>query len=153
MKIFKVLLETVLPITIVTLFPVGYFFITDRIFPEPELNNCESCHTSTIVYITYTLLIVTLSSLYQLMLGNRILKKNENSFILSIGNCIVFAIFFTGILALINVFQVERKIEWDFIFAGFIVLFLFGLMFTLSTKICQKIFKDRITVTEKRIAT
>ncbi len=145
MKIFKVLVETVLPITIVTLFPVGYFFITDKIFPEPELKNCESCHISTILYLTYTLLIVILSSLYQLFFGKRILKKNENSLILNIGNCIAFAIFFTGILVLINLFQVERKIEWDFIFAGFIVLFLFGLMFTVSTKICQKIFKVRIS--------
>lgn len=145
MKIFKVLLETVLPITIVTLFPVGYFFITDKIFPEPELENCESCHINTIVYLTYTLLIVILSSLYQLFFGKRILKKNESSLILNIGNCIVFAIFFTGIFALINLFKVERKIEWDFILAGFIALFLFGLIFTLSTKICQKIFKVRIS--------
>ena len=145
MKIYKVLLETILPITIVTLLPVGYFFFTDKIFPDPELTDCESCHISNIIYLKYTLAIVIPSSLYQMFFGKWILKKNGNSFILNIGNCIAFAIFFTGILALINLFQVEKKVEWDFILAGFLALFVLGLTFTASIKLCQKFFKYRIT--------
>ena len=140
MKINKVLLETVLPVTIGTLFPVGYFFITDRLFSEPQLEDCESCHISNMVYMTYTLVIVTLSSLYQIIFGKWILKRSANGFILNMCNCITFATFFTGILALINLFQVERKIEWDFILVSFLAIFLLGLLFTLLTKLCQKIF-------------
>lgn len=142
MKVFKVLLETILPITIVTLIPIGHFFINDKLFPEPKLKNCDSCHISNITYLTYTLVIVILTSFYQLIFGKWILQNNKPCIILNIVNCMAFAIFYTGILAFINLFQVERKIEWDFIVAGFVLLFLFGLAFTVSIILFQKIFKQ-----------
>jgi uncharacterized membrane protein YozB (DUF420 family) len=138
MKISKVLLETVLPITIGALFIVGYFFITDKVFREPELEDCESCFPSNLDYLKNVILIMIPSSFYQMIIGRRILKRNENSFMLNIINSFVFAIFFIVIFVLINLYQ--RKIEWDFYPVIFLSIFFLGLFYSVLMKLCRKIF-------------
>lgn len=137
MKISRILLETVLPITIGTLFLVGYFFISDKLLREPELESCESYYPGNTVYLTYLLVIVILSSLYQITLGKWILKRNEKSFAPSVVNSIVFAIFFTVIFVIINLFR--RKIEWDFYPIIFLAIWILGLLFSALIKLFRKI--------------
>ena len=143
MKISKILLETVLPITIGTLLLIGYFFVTNELFSEPGLESCEGYQIYPTVYLTYMLVIVIISSLYQITLGKWILKRNENSFALRMVNSLTFAIFFTGILVIINLFQKQRKIEWDFFFIIFLITFLLGLLFSTLIKLFQKIFRRK----------
>ncbi len=143
MKPSKILLETVLPITIAAALPIGYFFVSQNLFPEPKLEACESCHISSIVYLIYLFVIVVFCSLYQIILGKWIIKRNENSFTLNVINSMAFAIFFTGILVVINLFEKERKTEWDFFPVIFLVIFLFGLFFSALIKLCRKIWRHR----------
>ncbi|MDP3681357.1 MAG: hypothetical protein Q8R22_11055 [Flavobacterium sp.] len=143
MKISKNLLETVLPITIGTLILVGYFF-SQKLFPEPELKTCESCYPSNTVYLTYFLAITILSSLYQIIIGKWILKKNENSFALTVLNTTVFAIFFTRVFVVINLFSGKRKIEWEFFPFIFLAFLLWGLLFTALIKLYRKIFGSKL---------
>lgn len=140
MKISKILLETVLPITIGTSLIAGYLFITNELFPKPELESCEGYQIHPTVYLIYMLIVVIFSSLYQITLGKWIQKRNENSFALGMVNSLTFAMFFTGILVIINLFQKERKIEWDFFFIIFLIIFLLGLLFSTLIKLCRKIF-------------
>lgn len=141
MKISKILLETILPITIGALFLIGYFFISDKLFREPELESCEIYDISNTVYLTYLFVIIILSCLYQITLGKLILKKYEKNYAPSVLNSLVFGIFFTVIFIIINLFQ--RKMEWDFYPIIFLALFLLGLLFSVLIKICQKIFRNK----------
>jgi hypothetical protein len=141
MKITKNLLETVLPITIGTLFIVGYFFITDNFFREPELENCDNCFPSNLVYMKNIIVIVMLLSLYQLTIGNSILKKHRNIFKASFLNSFVFAILITGIFVIANLFL--RKIEWDFYPIIFLILLILGISFTLLIKVCRKMIGNK----------
>lgn len=139
MKISKILLETVLPITIGTTFLVGYFYVTNELFSEPRLESCERYQILPIVYLQYIFIIVTFSSLYQISVGEWILKRNKNNFVLSILNSLTYALFFTGILAIINLFQKVKKIEWDFFIFIFLIIFLIGIFFTTLIKLSRKI--------------
>ena len=141
MKISKILLETVLPIIIGAIFIVGYFFISDKFFREPGLEDCEICYPSTVEYLKNILVIVVTISLYQITIGNSILKRNGNSVKLSFMNSIVFAILVIGILIVINLFL--RKVEWDFYPIIFIALLLLGLSFTVLIKLSRKMFADK----------
>jgi len=138
MKISKILLEIVLPITIGVLLIIGYFFITDIFFLEPELESCENYFPSSTDYLKLILVIVIPFSLYQIIIGRWILKRNENSLMLNIVNSIVFAIFFIGIFIIINLFR--RKVEWDFYPVIFFLMFIFGLFYSILMKLCRKIF-------------
>ena len=144
MKISRILLETILPITIGGIFIVGYFFITDKFFREPALEDCDSCYPSTLEYLKNILMIVVPISLYQIAIGNSILKRNGNSVKLSFLNSIVFAILVIAILIVMNLFL--RKVEWDFYPLIFIALILLGLSFTVLIKFCQKMFADKFIV-------
>jgi hypothetical protein len=141
MKISRILLETIFPITIGAIFIVGYFFITDKFFREPGLEDCESCYPSTLEYLKNILVIVLPISLYQIAIGNSILNRNGNRLKLSFLNSIVFAILVIGILIVINLFL--RKVEWEFYPVIFIVLILFGLLFTVLIKFSRKMFADK----------
>jgi hypothetical protein len=140
MKFSKILLGTILPITIGALFIVGYFFITDKFFREPELKACESCFPSNTVYGTYFLAITIPSAFYQIIIGKWILKKNKDSFALNVLNSTVFALFFTGVSIVINLFSGKRKIEWDFFPIIFLGIFLLGIFYSVLMKLCRKIF-------------
>ncbi|MEL1256203.1 hypothetical protein AAEO57_20630 [Flavobacterium sp. DGU38] len=141
MKISRILLETIFPITIGAIFIVGYFFITDKFFREPGLEDCESCYPSTLEYLKNILGIVLPISLYQIAIGNSILNRNGNRLKLSFLNSIVFAILVIGILIVINLFL--RKVEWEFYPVIFIALILFGLLFTVLIKFSRKMFADK----------
>jgi|GEM_PF-4093351 len=136
MKITTILIETVLPIIVGTLFIVAYFFITDHFFREPGLENCDSCFPGNLDYLKNIIMIVIPLSLYQLTIGNSILKKYNNIFKASSLNSIVFAVSVTGILAIANLFL--RKIEWDFYPVIFLILVILGILFTLLIKLCRK---------------
>lgn len=144
MKISRILLETLLPITIGAVFISGYFFITDKFFREPELLNCESCYPSALEYLKNILIIVLPISLYQIAIGNSILKRKGNSLKLTFLNSIVFAILIIGILFVINLFL--RKVEWDFYPVIFIALILLGLLFTVLIKISRKMFTEKFII-------
>lgn len=141
MKITKSLIETVLPIIVGTLFIVGYFFITDNFFRETSLENCKSCFPSNLDYLIYIIVIVIPLSLYQLTIGNSILKKYHNSFKASSLNSIVFAVSVTGILVIANLFL--KKMEWDFYPVIFLILVILGILFTLFIKLCRKMVGNK----------
>ena len=143
MKIYKkILLETVLPITVGALFIVIYFFITDNFFREPELENCDSCFPSNITYLKYMLVIIIPPSIYQITLGYYILKRNKNSFKLNVLNSFTFGIMCTGILITINLFK--GTIEWEFFPIIFLVIFIFALIFSALIALWRKIFGYKI---------
>ena len=144
MKISKILVETILPITIGAIIIVAYFFITDRFFREPGVEDCESCYPSTLVYLKNILAIVLPISFYQITIGNSILKRNGNSMKLCFLNTIVFAILVLGILIVINLFL--RKLEWDFYPIIFIALIFLGLIFTVLIRFSRKIFADKFII-------
>ena len=144
MKISRILLETILPITIGAIFIVGYFFITDKFFREPALEDCDSCYPSTLEYLKNILVIVLPICLYQIAIGNSILKRNGNSVKLSFLNSIVFAILVIAILIVMNLFL--RKVEWDFYPLIFIALILLGLLFTVLIKFSRKMFADKFII-------
>ena len=137
MKTSKILLETILPIALGTLFIIGFFF--KKLFSESQLKACESCHPSNTVYLTYFLAITILSSLYQIIIGKRILKNNLNSLALNILNCSVFAFFFTVVSIIINFLSGNRKIEWEFFPLIFLGLLLLGIFYSILTKLFRKI--------------
>lgn len=143
MKTSKIQLETVLPISIGTLILVGYFFFTQSFSEKTEIESCERYNISISVYLTYLIVIIILTSLYQIFLGKRILKRNKNSFILNTVNNIVFATFFTGVLVVINLFHAEKKIEWEFFIIIFPAIFLLGIFFTFLIKLFEKIMGNR----------
>ena len=89
-------------------------------------------------------MIVVPISLYQIAIGNSILKRNGNSVKLSFLNVIVFAILVIAILIVMNLFL--RKVEWDFYPLIFIALILLGLSFTVLIKFSQKMFADKFIV-------
>ena len=78
MKISKIILETILPITIGTLIFISYFFITDKFASnEAELEKCERYELSTAVYLIFEFVIILISSFYQIVIGNWILKRKR----------------------------------------------------------------------------
>jgi hypothetical protein len=139
MKISKILLETILPITIGALFIVGYFFITDKFFRVPELEACESYFPSITVYVTYFIAITILSIFYQIIIGKWILKKNKDSFAINVLNSTVFVLFFAGVSILINLLSGKRKIEWEFFPVIFLEILLLGIFYCVLMKLCRKI--------------
>jgi hypothetical protein len=143
MKSSKILLENVLPISIGTLIIVGYFFLSQNFYEKTEIESYERYNISISVYLTYLIVIITLTSLYHLLLGNRILKRNKNSFILNTFNNIVFATFFTGVLIVINLFQTVKKIEWEFFIFIFVAVFFLGIFYTFLIKLFEKIMRKR----------
>lgn len=136
MKISKILLETIIPISIISLIVIGYFFINQTFFTEPGLI-CETYQLSNTTYLTYALILIVFSSFYQILIGNFLLQLNKNRFATILLNSLVFSIFFSGILIIINLFQ--RKIEWDFFIMLFLIFFILGLLFTVLIKLWRRI--------------
>lgn len=136
MKISKILIRTIIPISITTLIVIGCLFINQIFFTEPNIA-CETYQLSNTTYLTYALIIITFTSFYQIVIGNFILKQDKNSFVLGLLNSLTYALFYIGILILINLFQ--RKIEWDFFLIFFLLSFILGLLFTVSIKLWRKI--------------
>ncbi|SMO35792.1 hypothetical protein SAMN06265220_101265 [Flavobacterium nitrogenifigens] len=136
MKISKIILGTIIPIAITTLIVIGCLFINQIFFTEPNIA-CETYQLSNTTYLTYALIIIAFTSFYQIAIGNFILKQDKNSFVLGLLNSLTYALFYIGILILINLFQ--RKIEWDFFLIFFLLFFILGLLFTVSIKLWRKI--------------
>lgn len=136
MKISRALLETILPITITTFIVIACFFINQLLFTEPNIA-CETYQLSNTTYLIYALIIIVFCSFYQIVIGNFILKQCKKSFAMILFNSLAFALFFSGILIVINLFQ--RKIEWDFFLIFFLIFFILGLLFTIVIQLWRKI--------------
>lgn len=136
MKISKALLETILPIMIVTFIVIAYFFINQFLFTETNIA-CETYQLSNSAYLIYTLILIVSCSFYQILVGNFILKQCKNNFAMLLVNSLSFTLFFSVILILINLFQ--RKIEWDFFLIFFLIFFIYGLLLTIVIKLWRKI--------------
>lgn len=143
MKISKILLETILPISIGALLFISYFFITDKLSSKPELEDCESYELSSAVYLIFMFAIILITSIYEIVIGNWILRKNKLNLALNIFNKIVFATFFTGILVVMQ-FINTKTIEIETYGPVFLVMLLLGLVILALTKLFQKIFENKI---------
>jgi len=138
MKISKIISETILPITIGTLIFISYFFITDKFASnEAELETCERYELSTAVYLIFAFVIILISSFYQIVIGNWILKRNWNKFVLNIVNSIVFGGFFTLLFIGMEVFN-EKTIEVKFSAGFFLAMLLLGLLFSMLKSVVEK---------------
>lgn len=139
MKTFKTFLETILPITIGTLIFMSYFFITEKLAIDSELEACERYEVSNIVYLIFTFGIILISSFYQIIVGDWILKRNKNKFKLNIVNSIIFGVFFTVIFIAMGVFN-EEEVEVKFCPVFFLVMVILGLLFLVLKSIFGKLF-------------
>lgn len=138
MKISKTILETILPITIGTLIFISYFFTTDKFASnESELETCEGFELSTFDYLIFTFVIILISSLYQIVVGNWILKRNWNKFVLNIINSIVFSLYITLIYIGISVFN-GNAIELNFSAKFLLAILLLGLIFSVLKSVAEK---------------
>ena len=138
MKISKTILETILPITIGTLLFISYFFVTDKFATnEAELETCERYELSTSVYLIFAFVIILISSLYQIVVGNWILKRNWNKFVLNIVNSIVFSIIFVLIFIGMKFFN-GKTIEVKFSAGLFLAMLLLGLLISVLKSITEK---------------
>lgn len=139
MKIFKTFLDTILPITIGTLIFMSYFFITEKLAIDSELEACERYEISNIVYLIFAFGIILISSFYQIIVGDWILKRNKNKFKLNIVNSIIFGAFFTVIFIAMGVFN-EEEVEVKFCAVFFLVMIILGLLFSVLKSIFGKLF-------------
>ena len=138
MKISKTILETILPITVGTLLFISYFFVTDKFATnEAELETCERYELSTSVYLIFAFVIILISSLYQIVVGNWILKRNWNKFVLNIVNSIVFSIIFVLIFIGMKFFN-GKTIEVKFSAGLFLAMLLLGLLISVLKSITEK---------------
>ncbi|MGZ9675639.1 hypothetical protein [Flavobacterium sp. GNP001] len=138
MKISKTILETILPITVGTLLFISYFFVSDKFATnEAELETCERYELSTSVYLIFAFVIILISSLYQIVVGNWILKRNWNKFVLNIVNSIVFSIIFVLIFIGMKFFN-GKTIEVKFSAGLFLAMLLLGLLISVLKSITEK---------------
>ncbi len=139
MKISRIFLEIILPITIGTLIFISYFFITDKLTSGSELEACERYELSSIVYLIFAFGIILISSLYQIIVGDWILKRNKNKFALNIVNSIIFAAFFTVIFIGTELFN-GKTAEVEFCIAFFLIMVILGLLFSVLKSVFKKLF-------------
>lgn len=142
MKISRILSENVLPNTIGAILFIGYFILKDKLSSQAELDACERFELSNTVYLIFVSVIVLLSSLYQIIIGNWILKRNQNNFALNTVNSIVFATFFTVILVIME-FVNRNAIEVKFYGEIFIVMLFLALLNLALTKLCGKLLGNK----------
>lgn len=88
-------------------------------------------------FLNLLIILTTLTSLYEIIIGNKIKQNQRFSIKRNLINILVFSLIFTLILILINVFQ--NKIEWDFFIPIFIVLFILGTYYNLFIIAYEKI--------------
>lgn len=138
MKISKIFLEIILPITIGTLIFISYFFITDKLTSEPELEACERYELSSIVYLIFAFGIILISSLYQIILGDWILKRNKNKYVLNIINSIIYGAFFTVIFIGMGVLD-GKAVEVEFYTGFFLLMVILGLLFSVLRNVFEKL--------------
>lgn len=130
MKISKEILKTIMPIAIGSLLFTLYFFATDMLACKPQLESCETYELSSSVYLIFMLVITLISSLYQISLGNWILKRSWNKLLLNIVNSIILGLLFTlGLLAM-EVFN-GKAIEVKFYAGFFLIMFILGMLFSI----------------------
>ena len=142
MKISRILLENMLPNTIAAILFIGYFIVKDKLSSQAELEACERIDLSNTVYLIFIFIIALFSSLYQIIIGSWILKRNENSFALNIVNSIVFATFFTAILVIME-FLNRNAIEVKFYGVVFLGMLFLALLNLALKKICGKLFGNK----------
>lgn len=129
MKVSKTFLATILPITIGSVLFIAFFFLKDKFAIEPELEACERNELSAVVYLLFALVIIVVSSLYQMVLGNWILKRTGNKFGLNLLNSLVFGLIFTVIFSGMEIFN-GKVVDLNFGVGFFIVMVLLGLLFS-----------------------
>lgn len=142
MKIYKVLIEIILPIVIGTLIFLGYFFIDEKLSAQTELESCERYELSKTVWFLFFLILVIFSSLYQLFIGNQFLKRNGNKFVLNIFSCIIFALVFTGIFVADQIIE-NQEIEIKFLAGFFLAILVLGLLFFVLRQLTGKILRNK----------
>lgn len=130
MKTSKEILKTAIPIAIGSLLFILYFLAVDKLACKLELERCESYQLSASVYLIFMFVIIVISSLYQISLGNWILKRSWNKLLLNIMNSIMLGLVFTlGLLAM-DVFN-GKAIEVKFYTRFFLVIFILGILFSI----------------------
>ncbi|MWB92908.1 hypothetical protein GON26_00875 [Flavobacterium sp. GA093] len=142
MKISRILLENVLPNTLGAILFIGYFIFKDNLTTQTELEACERFELSNTVYLIFVLVIGMLSSLYQLIIGNWILRRNKNSFTLNTVNSVVFATFFTLVLITME-FANRNEIEMKFYGQIIIAMLFLALLNLVLPKLCGKLFGNK----------
>jgi heme/copper-type cytochrome/quinol oxidase subunit 3 len=142
MKISRILIENVVPNTIGAILFIGYFILKDKLTDQAELESCERFYISNTVYLIFVSVIVLLSSLYQIIIGNWILKRNESNFVLNIVNIVTFGIFFTLVLIIVE-FVNKDVIEVKFYGEIFLSMFFLALLNLAFKKICGKLFGNK----------
>jgi heme/copper-type cytochrome/quinol oxidase subunit 3 len=145
MKISRIISENLLPNTIGAILFIGYFIVKDKLTSQAELETCERFDLSNTVYLIFITVIVLLSSLYQIIIGSWILKKNENSFALNMLNSVVFAAFFTAILVIME-FLNRNAIEVKFYGVVFLGMLFLALLNLALKKVCEKLFGNKFTI-------
>lgn len=143
MKIYKTLTETILPIVVGSLLFLGYFFIDEKLSAQAELESCERYELSKTVYFIFFLMLVVTSGLYQLIVGNQILKRKGNKFVLNILNCIAFAAIFTGIFVAVQIIE-SQEVEIKFVAGFFLVMLLLGLFFFVLRQSISKVLRNKL---------
>lgn len=135
-------MENVLPNTIGAILFIGYFILKDKFTSQAELESCERFYISNTVYVIFIFFIMLLSSLYQIIIGNWILKRNEKSFALNIVNSLVFAIIFTVILV-VTEFLNRNTIEVKFYGEVFLAMLFLALLNLALKKFFGKLFGNK----------
>ena len=143
MKMVKILLQTVLPITIGSTIFILYFLISDKLSKNNELESCEIYELSNIIYLIIAFFIILASSLYQLILGNWILNRNKNKFVTHIINCIIFSGFFTLITIIFELIT-SKTYEVKYSIDIFLVMLFLGLLFSVLITLSQIVFKNKL---------
>jgi hypothetical protein len=144
MKISRVLLENVLPNTIGAILFMGYFILKDNLSSQAELESCEISYVSNPVYLIFISVIALLSSLYQIIIGSWILKRNESSFALNMVNNVVFATLFSLIIVIME-FLNRNAIDVEFYGIIFLALLFLAFLNLALKKFCGKLFGDKFT--------
>jgi hypothetical protein len=145
MKISRIISENLLPNTIGAILFIGYFIVKDKLASQAELETCERFDLNNTVYLIFITVIVLLLSLYQIIIGSWILKKNENSFALNMLNSVVFAAFFTAILVIME-FLNRNAIEVKFYGVVFLGMLFLALLNLALKKVCEKLFGNKFTI-------
>ncbi|OYU96583.1 MAG: hypothetical protein CFE21_09375 [Bacteroidetes bacterium B1(2017)] len=143
MKIAKTLSETILPISIGTALFISFFYAKDRISIDPELESCERNELSTAVYLIFGFGMVVISSLYELVIGNWIVKRNGNMYLLNLANSIVFGSVFPILFIGMEIYN-RKEIDIRFYIGFYLVMVLVGLIFWVLKGIFKKYSKGVI---------
>ena len=141
----KDILEIISPITIATLISMICLYILDGISmnenPPCECGeHCENNDSNYSFFLLLSFIVILIPSIYQLLIGNWILKFNSNKIILNILNSFVFAVFFV-LFTIAMEFINAKRIDSDLTLVVFIVMFFFSLFIFIVKIVIEKYIK------------